>query len=130
MNDSFVDANIFLEVFARSGEKSDRCLALLNSSRSLWTSWLVIAEVEWVLQSGYDLPKGNVVICLKRILILPNLFVEKKEQLLDAVLLYEKGTADWIDCVNAVACRGIECKQIYSYDKHFDRFEWIKRVEP
>lgn len=130
MSAIFIDTNIFLEVLARPGEKSDRCLALLDSNKSLWTTLLVLAEVEWVLRSGYELPKDHIVVCIKRILTLPSLDIEKKETLLDALPLYGKSNADWIDCVNAVLCREAESKQVCSYDKHYDRFNWIKRIEP
>ena len=130
MKSSFVDSNIFLEVFARRGEKSDRSLALLQSAMSLWTTDLVVAEIEWVLRAGFELPRADITLCIKRILAFPSLAIDQKKELVEAIGLYEDSTADWIDCVNAILCKKKGIPQAITYDKHFDRFSWIKRIEP
>ena len=37
---------------------------------------------------------------------------------------------DFIDAFNAFMLKRDEINEIYSYDKHFDRVDWIKRIEP
>ena len=59
MQSNFVDTNIFIEVFARNGEKSDRSKKLFESNSDLTTSSLVFSEVEWVLRTGYERKKRN-----------------------------------------------------------------------
>lgn len=130
MRVSFVDTNIFLEVFARKGEKSDQCLDLLEGGKKLWTSSFVVAEIEWVLRSGYELAREKIVFYLKKIFLLSNLKIENRKILLQALELYGNGNIDWVDCVNALLMKKKELKEIYSYDKHYDKFDWIVRQEP
>ncbi len=130
MKTSFVDTNVFLEVFARKGEKSDRCLDLLEGGKKIWTSSFVVAEIEWVLRAGYGLKREETVFYLKGLFSLSNLKVENRKTLLNALGLYENSKVDWVDCVNALLIKKKELKEIYSYDKHYDKFDWVVRREP
>lgn len=130
MRTNFVDTNVFLEVFARKGAKSDRCLVFLEGGAGLWTSQLVITEIEWVLRSGYELEKKEIVSYLRRIFTLSNLKIERKKILLRTLELYENSKVDWVDCINALLMKKKGIKDIYSYDRHFDNFDWVRRLEP
>lgn len=130
MKTRFVDTNIFLEVLARKSEKSDRCLQLLEKGTNLWTSSFVIAEIEWVLRSGYELKRVEIISYLRQIFALSSLKIENRKILLLALELYEGSNADWVDCVNALMVRKKGTKDVYSYDRHFDKFDWISRLEP
>lgn len=126
----FIDSNIFLEILARKGEKSDRCLRLLEKGKNLWTNFFVIAEIEWVLRSGYELNKQKIVLYLKRILALENLKIDNQEILIEALVLYETINVDLVDCINALLLKKKQITDIYSFDKYFNKFSWLNRKEP
>ncbi len=130
MASKFVDTNIFIEILMRKGVKSDRALKLLESDNLLWTTTLAFAEVEWVLRDWFELPKDDVVGHLKRILSYKNLEITEKKRLIEAVTLYETKNIDWTDCFNLVMVKEEKQSEIYSFDKHFDQFSEIKRLEP
>ncbi len=130
MKSKFVDTNIFFEVLVRKGERSDRCLELLERGEKLWTTAFVISEIEWVLRSGYELKKEEIVTYLRKIFSLSGLRVENRKTLLHALEIYENNSVDWVDCVNAFLIKKKGLKEVFSYDKHFDRFDWIVRLEP
>lgn len=130
MTAKFVDTNIFIEILMRKGVKSDKSLALLEKSTSLWTTDLVIAEIEWVLRDWFELPKSQIANFLKRILSYQNIDIACKKVLLEAISLYESQNADFTDCANAVVVLDAGGKEVYSYDKHFSKFPGIKRLEP
>ena len=130
MKKTFVDTNIFIEVFSRIGDKSNRCKKLLQEKEGeLTTSCLVLAEVEWVLRSGYEESKEKVIRCLKKILT-SSIEIDDKGVLLNAFNLYQKTNLDWTDCINACFIKKGNYKGIYSYDKDFDKVNFIKRIEP
>jgi len=129
MHSNFVDTNIFIEVFARKGEKSDRSRKLLESGSSLTTSSLVFSEVEWVLRAGYEEKKELVVRCLKKILTL-DIEIDNKKLLMNALNFYEANTVDWTDCLNMFFVKENNISKVYSYDKGLHKFDWIKRLEP
>lgn len=124
----FVDTNIFLEVFARTGAKSDNCLEFLENETNLWTSVLVLSEIEWVLRSGYQLDRPQVIRYLKRVVTMNNLVIEDHRLVLEALDHYQKTTADWFDCLNVARLQSLGINQLASYDKHFDSFGDISRI--
>lgn len=126
----FVDTNIFIEIFVRKGEKSLACARLLKEAPDLWTTGLVVAETEWILRSGYKEPKEKVISCLKQILGSENIKIEDRKIYSEAVGLYESLNIDFTDCINAVFIQKSESPEIYSFDKHFDKYSGIKRLEP
>ncbi|MFH1864212.1 MAG: PIN domain-containing protein [bacterium] len=129
MQSNFVDTNIFIEVFARSGDKSDRSRKLLESSNNLTTSSLVFSEVEWVLRTGYERKKELVVRCLKKILTL-DIEIDNKKLLMNTLNFYEMNNVDWTDCLNMFLVKENKISKVYSYDEGLNKFDWIKRLEP
>jgi predicted nucleic acid-binding protein len=130
MNKSFVDTNIFIEVFSRKGEKSDKCRKLLSEKNSnLVTNTLVLAEVEWVLRSAYEEDKSQVLRCLKKILT-SGIEIEDIKPLLMALEIYENFNLDWTDCINTSYMRVKGIQEIFSYDKSLNKIKFIKRIEP
>ena len=57
----FVDTNVFIEEVCRKGAKSDKCHELL-CNKTLWTTGLVLSEVEWVMRSIYEKEKELLVL--------------------------------------------------------------------
>ncbi len=129
MNACFVDTNIFIEIFTRLGKKSDSCKELLESGKNLATSSLVISEVEWVLRSFYELPKNDVGRCLEKILTL-DIAIDNKSTLQNALHYYKNNSVDWTDCLNMFLMKTEGITEVYSYDRGFNKFDWVKRLEP
>jgi len=130
MNTKFVDTNVFIEAYFRQGKYSDNCLKLLKSGDDLFTSWLVVGEFEWVLRSVYELEKTDIIRLISSILNVQSLEISDKKLLAQALKLFENLNLDWTDCLNAALVGGLEIKNVYSYDKDFDKFLGIKRLEP
>lgn len=130
MKSRFIDTNIFLEVAIRKGKRSDRCLEFLeNKKNKLWTTILVISEIEWVLRSFYEVEKRKIVDFLMRIFALKNLEIEDKKLLLEALEIYEKKGVDWTDCINVVLAKKKGIEKFVSFDKDFEKMGFGKRVE-
>jgi predicted nucleic acid-binding protein len=129
MSKALVDTNIFIEIFARKGEKSDRCKRLLETSQGLYTTQLVITEIEWVLRAGYEVGKNVIVRCLKKVLA-SNIEIENKKLLIKALDFYETKNVDWTDSINMFLAKDMKIGSVYSYDKGLTKFSWIKRLEP
>lgn len=129
MQSKFVDTNIFIEVFARRGDKSERSKKLLKGGGNLITSGLVFSEIEWVLRTGYEREKELVVRCLKKILTL-DIEIDNKKLLISALSFYETNNVDWTDCLNMSFLKEEKISDVYSYDRGLNKFDWIKRLEP
>ncbi len=128
----FLDTNIFIRFLTDDvPEKADACEKIFKKAvekeETLFTTDLVIAEIVWVLESFYELPKKEVQDKVEKILNTPNLICPHKDLILSALVLYSEKNIDYIDACNLKE-KGIE--ELYSYDKHYDRIDWLTRLEP
>ncbi len=131
----FVDTNVFLRFLLNDDpEKADACEMLfrraINGEESLFTTEMVMAELVWVLESYYELSKSDIREKLEKILNTKNLDCPNREIIINALSAYEEKNIDYIDAYNAsiLQMKGID--EVYSYDRHYDRINWIKRIEP
>lgn len=129
MKGIFVDTNIFVEMFVRSGKKSERSNRLLKKEDDLCTNSLVISEIEWVLRAGYGVKKEDIVRSIKKILT-SGMEIDDKKLLINALNFYEAKNVDWTDCLNMFLLKEEKISDVYSYDKELNKFDWIRRLEP
>ena len=131
----FLDTNIFIRFLTDDvPEKADACEKIfkraVEKKESLFTTDMVIAEIVWVLESFYKLPKNEVQDKVEKILNTPNLICPHKDLILSALILYSEKNIDYIDAYNALILKEKGIKELYSYDKHYDRIDWLGRLEP
>ena len=91
----FLDANIILRYLTNDlPAESLSCEQLLKETAKgkemLFINILVIAEVIWVLFSGYRFPKNRVIEGIHKILNTPNIHFDDKELVFSALYLFEK----------------------------------------
>jgi predicted nucleic-acid-binding protein len=131
----FIDTNIFIRFLTNDiPEKADACELLfreaVEKNEKFFTTEMVIAEIVWVLESYYELPKKEVQEMVEKILITPFLFCAQKDLILNALTLYGDKNIDYIDAYNISVLKEEGIKEVYSYDRHFDKIEWVSRLEP
>ncbi|MEA3385356.1 MAG: PIN domain-containing protein [Thermodesulfobacteriota bacterium] len=131
----FLDTNIFIRFLTDDDpEKADACektfKKAVKKEETLFTTDMVIAEIVWVLESFYKLPKNEVRDKIEKILNTTNLICPHKNMILSALILYSEKNIDYIDAYNALIMKEKGIKELYSYDKHYDRIDWLTRLEP
>jgi len=131
----FVDTNVFLRFLVNDDpEKADAREMLfrraVTGEESLFTTDMVIAEIVWVLESYYELSKSDVREKIEKILNTQNLDCPNREIIINALAAYEEKNIDYIDAHNAYILKMKGIDEVYSYDRHFDRIKWMKRIEP
>jgi predicted nucleic-acid-binding protein len=102
----------------------------IAGDETLCTSDMVIAEIICVLESYYELNKSDIRESVEKILNTRNLHCPNREIIISALSIYVEKNIDFIDALNAFMLKRDEINEIYSYDRHFDRIDWIKRIEP
>lgn len=131
----FLDANIILRYLTGDiPSEALKCHRLFKDvsegKETLFTNILVIAEVLWVLSSGYKFARAKVIEGIQKIINTPNIHIEDKEIIFRALDIFETHNIDFIDACNAAVMRHKGINSIYSYDRHFDRIKEIKRLKP
>ena len=131
----FVDTNIFLRFLVNDDlPKSEACETLFRKTiageETLYTTDLVIAEIVWVLESYYELTKHDIREKVEKILNTQNLDCPNKALILNALAMYAEKNIDYVGAYNGFILKKAGITDVYSYDKHFDRLSWLKRIEP
>ena len=131
----FIDTNIFIRFLTNDiPQKADACEKIFKKAvakkETLFTTDLVIAEIVWVLESIYELQKEEVQDKVEKILNTPNLICPHRNLILSALTLYSEKNIDYIDAYNALVLKDEGIVELYSYDKDYDRIDWLTRLEP
>jgi len=131
----FVDTNVFLRFLLNDDpEKTDNCERLFRKAvegeEALFTTDMVIAEIVWILESYYELAKSDVREKVEKILNTQNLNCPNKGLILNSLAAYDEKNIDFVDAYNAFILKMNGINEVYSYDKHYDRLLWLKRIEP
>ena len=124
----FLDTNIFIRFLTNDNPgKADACEKIFKKAvkkeETLFTTDMVIAEIVWVLESFYKLPKKEVQDKVEKILNTPNLICPHKDLILSALTLYSEKNIDYIDAYNALIIKDKGIEELYSYDKDYDRID-------
>ena len=131
----FLDTNIFLRYFEREDEliykKVERLfLEIVQGNIIAISNALVIAEVIWVLKKFYDWDKGEICNNIELILKTSNIKFRERSTIIEAVNFYRDKNINFIDAYNISYMQAYGIKEVYSFDKDFDKLENIKRIEP
>ena len=137
MNDSdyFLDTNIFLRAIVKDeNRQAHECLQLLEKiSRNelvVYTSSIILAELNWTLLGFYHYHKSDVAEILKGLTNVKSIKIKDFYATAKAVELYQKYNVKFIDCLIASHPKIISGQiVVVSYDRDFDRLS-VTRVEP
>lgn len=132
----FVDANIFLRAILQDDRaKAEDCLKFLRmvdqGELEAATSILALNEILWVLE-GLGVSRRDIVKRLKAIAASNVEILASADSggLMESLSLYEELGIDFIDALNAYVARENKISKIVSYDEHFDRLNFVERIEP
>ena len=129
----FIDSNIFLRTLIKEDEKSFKeCYQFLNlvqeNKIKAFTSSLILAEINWVLESFYKFKKSEIIKALKSILNLKGLKIVDKTKPILAVEIFQNFNVKFIDALIASNPQIFKKQAIViSYDKDFDKMKIIRK---
>lgn len=129
----FIDSNIFLRTLIKEDEKSFKeCYQFLNlvqeNKIKAFTSSLILAEINWVLESFYKFKKSEIIKALKSILNLKGLKIVDKTKPILAVEIFQNFNVKFIDALIASNLQVFKKQAIViSYDKDFDKMKIIRK---
>lgn len=133
----FVDTNVFIRFLTKDEpQKAEACFSLLDKATKgeikLQTTESVIAEIVYILASKrlYNLPRRQIFEKLFPVLKIRGLNVPNKRTLIKALEVYAASKLDFEDTILVANMQRTKSKELYSYDRGFDKIPEIKRLEP
>jgi predicted nucleic-acid-binding protein len=103
----------------------DRC----SSSDPGYVSNVVLAEIAWILATGYGYSRLQVADALERIMETVQLQIESSTDVAAALVEYRAGPADFADCLIGQTNRTADCSHTVTFDRKaakLDTFELLK----
>jgi len=135
----FVDASVFLYAFLRPKrdlpneiaemkKASKSILRRINSDEKVYSSLVHLSEVANILEAVLPVNESHAI--LSDLLYATTIVILEptKDNYLDALEVAQEAAVGLNDALAYVLMKATDVKEIYSFDRHFDRFEDIKRI--
>jgi predicted nucleic-acid-binding protein len=88
----------------------------LDSDNPGYITMVSVVELYWVMTSSYELSGQQVSQALQAILRTKQLLVERADQVMRALRVFDEGKADFADCLIERSAAGAGCTQTMTFD--------------
>lgn len=117
-----LDTNVLVRFLVQDDEAQGKAAARLirsgiEAGRPLFVPITVLLELEWVLRSAFGLDKAAVLLALTQLLGSFELDFESETAVEAAVAEYERGAADFADCLHAALAVQAGEQPLWTFDK-------------
>lgn len=119
VNDDQAQARLVRNRFKRAEQARETLLIPL----------LVVLETIWVLDSAYDVARGEIISTLGELLLMPIFQFENRAAVQALVYIAPAGNLDLADLLIAEAARLTGCQEILTFDKKATKHEMFRLIE-
>lgn len=129
----FTDTNVFIRFLLNDDKKLSRLAREIITGCEEGKYILVIVpasilEIVWLLNSFYRLPKAETIDKIEGLCNLNNLHIVDKQIIIEALQIYKEKNIDFIDAFFVANMETLKIKEIFSFDRDFDKIRGIKRM--
>ena len=89
---------------------------------------IVLCELVWVLESAYGYPKDTIVVVLDKLLRTSQLKIEDVQAAWSALRIYQKGKADFADCLIGITNRIGGCERTVTFYQPASKLEGFQSL--
>jgi predicted nucleic acid-binding protein len=135
----FVDASVFLYAYLRPKravpneiaemkKASKAILRRIDTGEKVYSSLVHLSEVANILEAVLPVNESHSI--LRDLLYATTLILLEptKGNYLDAIEVAQEAAVGLNDALAYVLMKAMDMKEIYSFDRHFDQFDDIKRI--
>lgn len=90
---------------------------------------IVLCELVWVLESAYGYSKETIVNVLDKLLRTSQLMIEDAQSAWTAFRMYQKGKADFADCLLGATNRLTGCDSTVTFDQAASKLDGFQLLE-
>lgn len=128
---AFLDTNIVVRhLTGDPPAQAVHATRYLERADQLLLADLILAEVAYVLESYYEVPRARVAETLRAVLAFPAIRVVDAELLQRAVEVYDVHRLDFADAYLVASAERSGVGVVASFDRAIDRVGTVQRVEP
>lgn len=115
-----LDTNVLVRYImqddVKQSAKATRLMESLTIETPGFVSSITIIELFWVLSSFFELSREQILQAFEAILRTRELVVDRTELVMQALIVYKTGTADFADCLIARIGSSAGCSQTLTLD--------------
>jgi predicted nucleic-acid-binding protein len=100
----------------KQSPKATRLIESLNSDRPGFVTVVSVIELYWVLTSAYGLAGRDVKRALEALLRAKQIVVDRADQVLRALRVFDDGKADFADCLIERIASAAGCGETLTFD--------------
>lgn len=116
-----LDTNVLVRYImqddARQSALAGRLIDSLSNEAPGFVSLVSVVELGWVLSSAYGLDRAQLVAALEGLLRAKEIVVDRVETVWKALRIYERGQADFADCLIERTASGAGCGRTMTFDR-------------
>jgi predicted nucleic acid-binding protein len=128
---AFLDTNVLIRhLTSDPPEQAARATRLLAEADQLLLPDLIVAEVVYVLESFYEVPRVRVAELVRAVVAFPAIGVADESLLLRALEVYEVHRLDFADAYLVALAETSGAGAVVSFDKSIERVPTVRRVAP
>jgi len=100
----------------KNSPKANKLVESLDGDNPGYITLVSVVELYWVLTTCYELTGQQAAQALEVILRTKQFLVERSDQVMRALRVFGKGTADFADCLIERSAAGAGCAQTMTFD--------------
>jgi predicted nucleic acid-binding protein len=128
---AFVDTNVLIRhLTGDPPEQAARATRLLAQADQLLLPDPIVAEMVYVLESYYEVPRPRVADLVRAVIAFPAIGVVDESLLLRALEVYEVHRLDFAEASLVAHAETSGVNAVVSFDKTIERVPTVRRVEP
>jgi predicted nucleic acid-binding protein len=128
---AWLDTNVLIRhLTGDPPEQAARATRLLARAEQLLLADLIVAEVVYVLESFYEVPRSRVAELVRAIIAFPAIGVADVPLMLRALEVYEVHRLDFADAYLVAIAETSGVDTVVSFDKVIERVPTVRRVAP
>jgi predicted nucleic-acid-binding protein len=117
-----VDTNVLVRLFvadepAQASKAQKLFDAAADREIAVWVSDTVLVELVWTLGRAYARERAEMVKALRALASHATVVLESPQAVRDAADAFERGPADFADCLLSVKARAAGCDQLATFDR-------------
>jgi len=115
-----LDTNVLVRFIMQDDDihspKANTLIEGLEPDNPGFITLVSIIELNWVLSACYDLKREQVALAIEGIMRCKVFIVERADQVLRALRVFNKGKADFADCLIERIASSAGCSQTMTFD--------------
>lgn len=129
-----VDTNVLIRFFVNDDAKQSALAKRLiqkakDEKKQIVVNLVVLCELVWVLESGYEFSRQEIAALLQRVLSTKQFEIQDKSVVWRALDDYRGAAVDFADCIIGRTNLKLGTKSTFTFDRALKRLDYFEQLD-